>query len=171
MANWFRRFDDFISQQPATNADIVKPAVYDWDAREKEVIQKCKEAAEEDFKAFQNEPPALFECLVGKESLVVKMENRAVQIFFPVQGSISLREGSGPFMSTVRVMYDEHFHLPWWSTSYSSILDGGRKNTLALAAHRGEPDVVMCADREYVFPHGKGREVYDLLLANMIERS
>lgn len=167
MANWFRRFDDFISQQPATNADIVKPAVYDWDAREKEVIQQCKEKAEEDLKAMQNEPPAPFECLVGKESLVVKMENRAVQIFFPVQGSISLREGAGPHMSTDRFTYDEK-DLRYWGWGYP---DHDRRTTWAPMARRGEPDTVKCADKDYQFPQGKGREVYDLLLANMIERS
>ena len=164
MTNWFTRFNDFIHQQPATNEDFMKP--FDWDARTEEVKAHHATKAAALMDKYQNEEPEEFSVHVGKTSLVVTLKNRAVQIFFPAQFEVGYVGGMEPYFGSDGVYFDEH-------TDYGSrypYLGAGDCYHFVMVdrAYPGSPDTVSCEGREYTFPRGRGREVYELLLANMI---
>lgn len=164
MTNWFTWFNDFIHQQPATNEDFMKP--FDWDARAEEVKTYHAAQCSAMMAKYQNEEPEEFSVHVGKTSLVVTLKNRAVQIFFPAQFEVGYWAGGEPYTLSEMVYFDEH--RDFGTCRPHSSEDDRYHFVMVDRAYPGSPDTVSCEGREYTFPRGRGREVYELLLANMI---
>lgn len=169
MANWFRRFDDFLSQQPATNDDVVKPVQYDWSARAEEVKAFYDDRAKETLKAYKKKSDDAFEIVTGKHSLVISMKDYALQIPFPVENSVRLIKGRPARLIKEVVYFDEDDHF--LSTPYGFSRDRYEHSVYVHKAYPSDPDTVSCNGVDYPLPHGKGQRVYDLLLANMIENA
>lgn len=180
---FFNKLDSWLARQPAHNEEFSKPELketdqeddFDWEARKQELADEFEETANKDLELFLNkekEEAESISIIEGTGSVLIVQPTSAIRIPFPATSEISFIEGESAYIGTIAKVFSKNNILKpddyYLSKYYYTSIEEGFMECQFKKAYEGKDSVITSDGKIYKINHLRAKEVYDILLENMI---